>query len=209
MKSQLAIAVVLALTLTGCATTGFTSNAPVSDDQKAEARRSAFKSGAKGCGMGVGMTLLGSLFGGGVDARTAIAGCVVGGATTGIQEYNRQLNEFRALQGKVTVGAVVKVEEQQVEAEGKTTAAAKNLTLELDAAKVTARSQDIATVLSELAAVLNRQTMPIAVEVSGSPDDRAWLAGQLRAKVTNDKVVLAERAGSAPVIVATPSPVLR
>ena len=181
----------------------------VSADEKAEARRSAIKSGAKGCALGAGLSAIGALFGGGFNAKAAIAGCVTAGVATGIHDYNQQLNEFRALKAKVTVGALVSVKEKNVQVNGETTQAAESLTLKLDAKKVSAHHSDISRVIGELVAVLNKQTMPITVTVNGSDADRAWVASQLRAQVKNEKVTITEAAGSAPVIVVSPVPVIK
>lgn len=216
MKQHIILAAAIATALSGCATTGIlpgakpaTATNTVSADEKAEARRSAFKSGAKGCAIGAGMSAIGALLGGGFNAKAAIAGCVVAGATTGIQEYRSQLDQFRALKGKVTVGAVVTVKEKDVKVNGETTKAAESLTLNLDAKKVVARHADISRVIGELVAVLNKQTMPITASVSGNASDRAWVAAQLRAQVKNDKVTITDAAGHAPVIVVSPVPVIK
>lgn len=216
MKHQIILSAALITALSGCATTGILPGSPaapnkppVSKEEKSEARRSALKSGAKGCAMGAGMSVISALFGGGFNPRAAIAGCVVAGAATGIQEYRSQLDQFRALKGKVTVGAMVTVKEKDVQVNGEATKAAESLTLNLDAKKVAAHHADISRVIGELVAVLNEQTMPITVSVSGSDADRAWVAGQLRARVKTDKVTIIEAAGSAPVIVVSPVPVIK
>lgn len=214
MKNTPILAAALLVALSGCATTGTlspigsrsTDKAPVSSEQKTDARRSAVKAGLKGCGMGAAMSMVGALLGGGFNAKTVIASCVVAGTATGIQEYSSQLKEFRSLQGKVSVGAITTVKEKDVVVDGKATKAADNLTLNLDAKKVEARSKDITTVVDELAIVLNKQTMPISVSVAGSTDDRRWLIWQLGARVKNDKVKIAEASGKAPVIVVSPMP---
>lgn len=218
MKTPLVLSLAVTLALSGCATTGgmspfgSKSKEPVTTEQKAEARRGALRDAGKGCAVGaattVGIAVLGRIlgFGGGIDARTAVAGCVVSGTAVGIQSYNQQLNDFRALQGKVTVGAVVKVDEKTVQAEGKTTTAASLMTLELDAAKVTAKHRDIQAVVDELAKTLNKQAMPITVSIRGSSVDRDWLAGQLKDQLTNEQITVNEVAGVAPVILVSPMP---
>jgi hypothetical protein len=213
MKTTLTLALATSLALTGCATTGGmspfgspSSKPQVSAEQKTEARKGAFRAGLKGCGMGAAMSAIGSLLGGGINARALVAGCATGGVATGIQAYQSQLADFRALQGKVTVGAVVKVDEKTVQAEGKPTKAASLMTLDLDAAKVTAKHQDIRAVLSELAKTLNKQTMPITVQVRGSDTDRAWLTGQIKSQLTNAQVTVNEAPGPAPVLLVSPMP---
>lgn len=213
MKTTLTFTLAASLAMTGCATTGGmsplgspSSKPQVSAEHKSEARKGAFRAGLKGCGMGAAMSAIGSLLGGGVNARALIAGCATGGMATGIQAYQSQLADFRALQGKVTVGAVVKVDEKTVQAEGKPTKAASLMTLDLDATKVTAKHQDIRAVLSELAKTLNKQTMPITVQVRGSDTDRAWLTGQLKAQLTNAQVTVNEAPGPAPVLLVSPMP---
>lgn len=216
MKQHIILTAALATVLSGCATTGIlpgsqpTTNKPtVSKEEKSEARRSALKSGAKGCAMGAGMSVIGALLGGGFNAKTAIASCVVAGTATGIQDYRSQLDQFKALKGKVTVGAVVSVKEKDVQVNGETTKAAESLTLNLDAKKVAAHHADISRVIGELVAVLNKQTMPIKASVSGNAADRAWVAAQLRAQVKNNKVTITDAAGSTPVIVVSPVPVIK
>lgn len=217
MKKTLTLAAALTVALSGCATTGTlnpmgsrsTDKAPVSTEQKQDARRSAVKAGAKGCATGAAMGILGGLLGGGFNAKAVLAGCVVGGATTGIAEYQNQLADFRALKGKVSVGAVTTVKEKDVVVDGKPAKAAESLTLNLDAKKVAARSSDITTVVDELAKVLNKQTMAITVSVAGSPSDRAWIDDQLKARVKNDLVKFTAGPGSAPVIVVSPMPAIK
>lgn len=216
MKHHIILAAALTTALSGCATTGMlpgsdpsASKPTVSKEEKADARRSAFKSGAKGCAIGAGISVIGALLGGGFNAKSAIAGCIVAGAATGIQEYRSQLDQFRALKGKVTVGAVVSVKEKDVQVNGETTKAAESLTLNLDAKKVAAHHADISRVIQELVVVLNKQAMPITVIVSGNAADRAWVASQLRSQVKNDKVVITDAAGPAPVIVVSPVPVIK
>lgn len=222
MKQHIILAAAIATALAGCATTGTfpgskpaTAKPTVSADEKAEARRSAFKAGAKGCGtaaaMTVGLGVLGKVLGigGGPDLASAALACGAAGVTTGIADYRNQLDQFRALKGKVTVGAVVSVKERDVQVAGETTKAAESLTLNLDAKKVAARHADISRVIGELVAVLNKQTMPITASVSGNASDRAWVAAQLRAQVKNDKVTITDAAGSAPVIVVSPVPVIK
>lgn len=216
MKHHIIFAAALTTALSGCATTGVlpgslsTSNrAEVSQQEKTDARRSAFKSGAKGCAIGAGISVIGALLGGGFNAKNAIAGCIVAGAVTGIQEYRSQLDQFRALKGKVTVGAVVSVKEKDVQVNGETAKAVESLTLNLDAKKVAARHADISRVIQELVAVLNKQAMPITVIVSGNAADRTWVSAQLRSQVKNDKVIITDAAGSAPVIVVSPVPVIK
>ena len=216
MKHHIILAAALTTALSGCATTGMlpgaqpaTNKSIVSKEEKADARRSAFKSGAKGCAIGAGISVIGALLGGGFNAKNAIAGCIVAGAATGIQEYRSQLDQFRALKGKVTVGAVVSVKEKEVQVNGETAKAAESLTLNLDAKKVAARHADISRVIQELVAVLNKQAMPITVIVSGNVADRAWVAAQLRSQVKNEKVSITDAAGSAPVIVVSPVPVIK
>lgn len=209
-------AAIVAIAMTGCATTGGSpfatgpstpsSATTVSTDQKADARRGAIRAGAKGCGMGAAVGALGALFGGGVNVRAIAAGCATGGLTTGIQAYQQQLADFRALQGKVTVGAVVKVREEEKVVEGRSTKTASGMTLDLDAAKVSAKHADIQAVISELAKTLNRQTMPITVGVVGTTTDRAWLVGQLKAQLNNAQVTVTEAAGAAPVLLVSPMP---
>ena len=217
MKKSITLAVALSVAATGCATTGTmlpgstrpADKATVASEQKQEARRSAVRAGAKGCATGAAMGILGGLLGGGFNAKTVLAGCVVAGATTGLLEYQSQLADFRALQGKVSVGAVSTVKEKDVVVDGKPAKAAENLSLNLDAKKVAARSADIVTVIDELAKVLNKQTMAITVSVAGNPADRYWIDGQLRGRVNNDKVKLVIGAGSAPVIVVSPVPAIK
>jgi hypothetical protein len=221
MKKILTLTVAITLALSGCATTGTLSpfgkpdaNKPqVSAEQKAEARKGAVRAAGKSCAIGaatsVGMAVVGKLFGfgGGINAGQVAAGCVVAGAATGIQAYQSQLADFRALQGKVKVGALVRVDEKTVQAEGKPTKAASAMTLDLDAAKVADNHRDIQVVLSELAKTLNKQTMPITVQVRGSATDRAWLVGQLKAQLTNKQVQINEAPGAAPLLVVSPMPV--
>jgi hypothetical protein len=221
MKKILTLTIAITLVLSGCATTGALSpfgqpstNKPqVSAEQKTEARKGAMRAAGKSCAIGaatsVGMAIVGRFFGGGggINAGQVAAGCVVAGAATGIQAYTSQLNDFRALQGKVTVGAVVRVDEKTVQAEGKPTKAASAMTFDLDAAKVATQHRDIQAVLSELAKTLNKQTMPITVQVRGSATDRAWLVGLLKAQLTNKQVQLNEAHGAAPVLVVSPMPV--
>lgn len=217
MKKTITLAAALTVALSGCATTGSmfqtgsrsADKAPVSSEQKQDARRSAVKAGAKGCATGAAMGILGGLLGGGFNAKAVLAGCVVGGATTGIAEYQNQLADFRALQGKVTVGAVAIVNETEMRLDDKVVPVAENLTLNLDAKKVAARSSDIETVIDELAKVLNKQTMAITVSVAGSSSDRAWIEGQLKVRVKNDQVKFTAGAGSAPVIVVSPVPAIK
>jgi len=216
MKNNIMLSAALITALSGCATTGIlpgskaaAAKPTVTADARAEARRSAIKSGAKGCAIGAGMSVIGALFGGGFNPRAAIAGCVVAGAATGIQEYRSQLNQFRALQGKVTVGALVVVKEKDVQVNGETAKAAESLTLNLDAKKVAAHHGDISRVIGELVVVLNKQTMPITVSVYGHDSDRAWVAGQLRDQVKNDKVTIRTSIGPEPVIIVSPVPVIK
>lgn len=216
MKFNTILAAALIVSLSGCATTGILPGAKpasakttVSPDEKTEAGRSAFKSGAKGCAIGAGMSVIGALLGGGFNAKTAIAGCVTAGVATGIQDYRSQLDQFRALKGKVTVGAIVSVKEKDVQVNGQATKAAESLTLNLDAKKVAAHHADISRVIGELGVVLNKQTMPITVSVYGADDDRAWVAGQLRGQVKNDKVSIKTSIGPEPVVVVSPVPVIK
>ena len=216
MKNHILLSAALITALSGCATTGILPGSKsaqakptVSATEKADARRSAIKSGAKGCALGAGMSLIGALLGGGFNAKGAIAGCVVAGTATGIQEYRSQLDQFRMLKAKVTVGALVSVKEHDVQVAGETAKAAESLTLNLDAKKVAAKHAEISRVIGELVALLNKQTMPITVSVSGNDTDRAWVAGQLRAQVKNDKVTIVDAAGPAPVILVSPVPVLK
>lgn len=221
MKKILAITIAASLALSGCATTGGASpfglgqaapstaaKAQVSQEQKAEARRGALKSGLKGCGLGVAMGALSSIIGGGVNAKALLAGCAVGGTTAGITAYQSQLADFRALQGKVTVGAVVTVKEKDVVVEGKTVKAPENLTLNLDADKVRAHNDDIKVVLTQLAVMLNKQTGDLTMTVRGSATDTAWIRRELKGKLTNTKVTVKTAAGPAPVIVVNPLPVM-
>ena len=183
MKHHIILAAALTTALSGCMTTGVltTNKSEVSREDKADARRSAFKAGAKGCGMGaavtVGAGLIGKMLGlgSGVDLKSAAAACISVGAVTGIQEYRSQLDQFRALKGKVTVGAVVSVKEKDIQVNGETAKAAESLTLNLDAKKGAARHADISRVIQELVALLNKQAMPITVIVSGNAADRAWV----------------------------------
>ena len=217
MKNHILLSAALITALSGCATTGILPGAKsaqakptVSADEKAEARRSAIKSGAKGCALGAGMSVIGALLGGGFNAKSAIAGCVVAGTATGIQEYRSQLDQFRMLKAKVTVGALVSVKEHDVQVAGETAKAAESLTLELDAKKVAAKNTDISRVIDELVAVLNKQTMPITVLVYGNHADRTWVADQLRSKVKNEKVSIDTRTGLiGPIVVVSPVPVLK
>lgn len=210
MKKIFTFTVAASLALSGCATTagltGSSANPNVSAEQKAEARQGAVRAGVKGCGLGVAMGALGSLFGGGLSVRSLAAGCVVGGATSGIQTYQAQLADFRALQGKVSVGAIATIKEKQVVIDGKPTPTAENLTLNLDADKVAARHADIQMVLSQLSATLNKQSMDMTVVVSGSAGDRAWLAEQLAALLKNPRVKVEGVAGNSPVIIVSPMP---
>ncbi|MGH8466557.1 MAG: hypothetical protein ACRER5_20660 [Pseudomonas sp.] len=217
MKKLLALTAAASLALSGCATTGgspfgSSTKAPVSAEQKAEARQGAVRAGAKGCAVGaataVGMGLVGKLlgFGGGLNMGTAVSSCVVGGVATGVAAYQSQLNDFRALQGKVSVGAIATVKEKDVVVDGKATKAAENLTLNLDAVKVAARSTDILMVLSQLSATLNKQSMDMTVSIAGSASDRAWLMGQLTPQLKNPKVKVESVVGTAPVIVVSPMP---
>jgi hypothetical protein len=218
MKKILTLTAAASLVLSGCATTGgspfgsSSTKTPVSAEQKAEARQGAVRAGAKGCAIGaataVGFGLVGKVlgFGGGLNMGTAVSSCVVGGVATGVQAYQSQLNDFRALQGKVSVGAIATVKEKDVMVDGKATKAADNLTLNLDAQKVAVRSADIQAVLAELATTLNKQTMPITVQVSGGAADRAWLVGQLTTRLTNTQVQVSEAQGAAPVLVVSPMP---
>lgn len=221
MKKILAITIAASLALSGCATTGGASPfglgqaAPgtaakpqVSQEQKAEARRGALKSGLKGCGLGVAMGALSSIIGGGVNAKALLAGCAVGGTTAGITAYQSQLADFRALQGKVTVGAVVTVKEKDVVVEGKTVKAPENLTLNLDAEKVRTHHEDIKVVLTQLSVMLNKQTGNLTMTVRGSATDTAWILQELKGKLTNAKVTVKTVAGPAPVIVVNPLPVM-
>ncbi len=217
MNKSITLAVALSVAVTGCATTGTmlpggtrpADKATVPSEQKQDARRSAVKAGAKGCATGAAMGILGGLLGGGFNAKTVLAGCVVAGATTGLLEYQNQLADFRALKGKVSVGAVTTVKEKDAVVDGKATKVADNLTLNLDAKKVAARSPDIETVIDELVKVLNKQTMAITVSVAGSTTDRAWIENQLRVRVKNDQVKFSVGAGSAPVIVVSPMPAIK
>ena len=216
MKNHIILTAALATALSGCATTGVLPGAPapgdkptVSKGEKTDARRAAFKSGAKGCAIGAGLSVIGALIGGGFNAKSAIAGCIVAGAATGVLEYRSQLDQFRALKGRVTVGAVVSVKEKDVQVNGETTKAVESLTLVLDAKKVGARHTDISRVVGELAAVLNKQAMPITVRVSANAENRAWLGAQLRSQLNNDKVVVAEEVGFVPMIVVSPVPVIK
>lgn len=216
MKHTPILAAALVVALSGCATTGVLpgkqtsgTKPAVSSQDKSEARRSAFKSGAKGCAIGAGMSVIGAIFGGGINAKAAIASCVVAGTATGIQEYRSQLDQFRALKTKVTVGAVVTVKEKDVQIAGETAKAAESLTLALDAKKVAASHADIGRVLTELSAVLNKQTMPITVTVSGSRVDRTWISAQLHTLVKNKMVTITDTDGPSPVIVVSPVPVIK
>lgn len=215
MKKILTLTVAIILSLSGCATTGTlspfgqpsTSKPQVSAEQKAEARKGAFRTGLKNCGVSAGLgSLLSIIGGGGINPKTLATMCATAGVATGIQAYTSQLNDFRALQGKVTVGAVVRVDEKTVQAEGKPTKAASAMTFDLDAAKVATQHRDIQAVLSELVKTLNKQTMPITVQVRGSATDRAWLVGQLKAQLTNKQVQINEAPGAAPVLVVSPMP---
>lgn len=220
MKKILTLSIAASLALSGCATTGVigpmgkssTNKAPVSAEQKAEARHGAVRAGLKGCGVGaattVGMALVGKMlgFGGGVNLGQAAAGCIVSGTAVGIQAYQQQLADFRALQGKVSVGAIVRVDEKTVEVEGKATKAASGLTMDLDAAKVASHHRDIQAVVSELAKTLNKQTMPITVQVIGNEADRSWLGSQLAPQLTNRQVSVKSVNGPAPVLIVSPMP---
>jgi hypothetical protein len=220
MKTILTLSIAVSLALSGCATTGTmgsfgkptTNKAPVSAEQKAEARQGAVRAGLKGCGVGaattVGMSLLGKVlgFGGGVNLGQVAAGCIVSGTAVGVQAYQQQLADFRALQGTVRVGAIVRVDEKTVEVEGKSTKAASGLTMDLDAVKVAAHHRDIQVVVSELAKTLNKQTMPISVQVIGSKADRDWLGQQLAAQLTNKQVSVKAVDGPAPVLTVSPMP---
>lgn len=217
MKKILTLTAAASLVLSGCATTGgmpfgSSTKAPVSAEQKAEARQGAARAGAKGCAVGaataVGMGLVGKLlgFGGGLNMGTAVSSCVVGGVATGVAAYQSQLNDFRALQGKVSVGAIVKVDEKTIQVDGKATQAASGMTMDLDADKVAAHHRDIQAVLSELAKTLNKQTMPITVRVMGSQADRQWLGQQLMTQITNRQVSVKFADGAAPVLVVNPMP---
>jgi len=217
MKKILTLSIATSLALSGCATTGTigkpsTNKSPVSAEQKAEARHGAVRAGLKGCGVGaattVGMALLGKMlgFGGGVNLGQAAAGCIVSGTAVGIQAYQQQLTDFRALQGKVTVGAIVRVDEKTVEVEGKSTKAASSLTMDLDAAKVATHHRDIQAVVSELAKTLNKQSMPITVQIIGTKADRDWLGAQLASQLTNRQVSVKSVDGTAPVLIVSPMP---
>jgi hypothetical protein len=220
MKKILTLTVAITLALSGCATTGALSpfgqpstNKPqVSAEQKAEARKGAMRAAGKSCAIGaatsVGMAVVGKLFGfgGGINAGQVAAGCVVAGAATGIQAYTSQLADFRALQGKVTVGAVMTVDEKEIQVEGKPVKGG-YAKLALDPEKVAAKHRDIQAVVSELAKTLNKQSIATTVGVTGSAADRAWLVGQLKAQLTNKQVQINETPGAAPVLVVSPMPV--
>lgn len=219
MKNILTISIAASLALSGCATTGAigsigkpSTKAPVSAEQKAEARQGAVRAGLKGCGIGAATALaipiVGKVlgFGGGVNLRQGAAGCIVSGTAVGVQAYQQQLADFRALQGTVKVGAIVRVDEKTVEVEGKSTKAASGLTMDLDAGKVAAHHRDIEVVVSELAKTLNKQTMPISVQVIGSKADRDWLGKQLAAQLTNKQVSVKAVDGPAPVLTVSPMP---
>lgn len=219
MKKILTLTAAASLVLSGCATTGglpfgstSTTKAPVSAEQKAEARQGAVRAGAKGCAVGaataVGMGLVGKLlgFGGGLNMGTAVSSCVVGGVATGVAAYQSQLNDFRALKGTVSVGAIATVKEKQQVVDDKPTKVMDNLTLNLDADKVAARHADIKFVLAQLAATLNKQSMDMTVSVAGSASDRAWLVGQLTPQLKNPRVKMESASGVAPVIVVSPMP---
>lgn len=217
MKKTLTLTATACLVLSGCATTGgspfgSTNKAPVSAEQKAEARQGAVRAGAKGCAVGaataVGMGLVGKLlgFGGGLNMGTAVSSCVVGGVATGVQAYQSQLNDFRALKGTVSIGAIATVNEKEKVVDEKPTKVMENLTLNLDAEKVDARHADIKFVLAQLAATLNKQSMDMTVSIAGSGSYRAWLVGELTSQLKNPKVKVESVSGTAPVIVVSPMP---
>lgn len=211
----LAIAATLVM-LSGCATTdalmktGSTNTAgrEVSASAKTNARKSAVRQGMKGCGMGALVGALGALMGNAGGAQAAIAGCVGGGISMGLAEYQNQLKEARALKGKVTVGALTTVKEKSVQVDGKQVVALDQLRLDLDAHKVAKRSPDIDVVIGHLAAMLNKQTNEMTVRISGSKAERDWLITSLEAKITNAKVSIVQGGDGAPVIVVSPMPAL-
>lgn len=184
-----------------------TQNQELTKEEKRAARKAAFKSGMKGCGVGAAVSAIGSLFGGKVNAKGLAAGCAVGGVTAGAVEYRNQVNDFRAFEGQVTVGAVAKVTEDEMLVEGKPTPKV-NLTLSLDQDKVTARSADITKVMSELSVMLNRQKVPMTVTCLGSAKDRAWFCGQVRTQVTNESVTFIDGYGAEPVVTVSPMPAM-
>lgn len=214
-KSILTVAV-LAIALSGSAhaqapiqagSQATTQKQALTKEEKKAARKAAFKSGMKGCGVGAAVSAIGSLFGGKVNAKGLVGGCAVGGVTAGAIEYRNQVNEFRAFQGQVTVGAVATVSEKEVQVEGKATKAA-NLTLNLEQDKVTARSADITKVMTELSVMLNRQKVPMTVTCSGSAKDRAWFCGHVRTQVTNESVTFIDGYGAEPVVNVSPMPAM-
>lgn len=197
-----------ALMKTGTSNTNNTNSTTVSTTDKTKARQSAMREGMKGCGMGALAGALGALMGNAGGAQAAIAGCIGGGISMGLAEYQNQLKEARALQGKVTIGAITSVKEKSVQVDGKQVAALDQLRLDLDAKKVAARNPDIGIVIGHLSAMLNKQTKDMTVRVSGSKAEREWLITSLKAKVTNAKVKIIQGGDGAPVIVVSPMPAL-
>ena len=214
MIKPLAVAATLAL-MTGCASTdGLLKSSTqaegqiVSAGEKSKARQSAVREGMKGCGMGALAGALGALMGNAGGAQAAIAGCIGGGISMGLAEYQNQLKEARALQGKVSVGAITSVKEKSVQVDGKQVAALDQLRLDLDAKKVAARNPDIGVVIGHLATMLNKQSRDMTVTVSGSQSERDWLIASLKVKVTNAKVKVVQGGAGDPVIVVSPMPAL-
>lgn len=186
-----------------------TQKQELTKEEKKAARKAAFKSGLKGCGVGAAVSAIASLLTkkGGVNANNVGISCVAAGTAVGVIEYRNQVNDFRAFQGQVTVGAVAKVTEGEMLVEGKPTPKA-NLTLSLEQEKVTARSADISKVMTELSVMLNRQKVPMTVTCLGSAKDRAWFCGQVRTQVTNESVTFIDGYGAEPVVTVSPMPAM-
>lgn len=211
-RAALGIAITAALVITsGCATIdNTTTKLGHAVGIKNDSTASTVSGGAIGC---AGGALLSHFL-----HKSALAGCVVGGASGAIaatEIHKHQVEQARELAAQAqAAGAVAVLKTKTVQAADasgkmKPTEAVDSLTIDLKESDVKAHGQATRDLIAKAdrMAEASAPTDPVTITVRGTTAERAWLSAQVRQSLSNDtKVTVHEAPASTPALVLSPVP---